>query len=478
MTYQDALAYLESLTNYEHAHEPEAMRAVPLERMRALCERLGNPHAKFRSILVAGTNGKGSVCAMIYEILRAAHVRVGLYTSPHLEDLRERIRVSPAHRPVCRPGDGTGREGSDWIEEERLASLIERLQPIVEACQHDSAEGPFTYFEVLTAAALLDFADRHVEVAVLEVGLGGRLDATNVVEPVVSIVGPIGFDHTDVLGETLAAIAREKAGIIKPRSVVISASQPPEAAAVIREVAVSQGCRLFEAGEQLSATVLAHASRGMRLAVRGVRGEYEDVELPLVGRHQAENAAVAVAAVELLSETGIPHTVVRSGLARVDWPGRLEVVRETPPVVLDGAHNPQAMSALRAALQELWPDRAIHLLIGMSQDKPAHAVGEILGPLAASLTCTKSRHPRACDPERLAEQLRPHSRALTVIADAADAYTYVLNSAKPEDVIVVTGSLFLVGELRVSLRHDAQRQSSRGRLATRGGHVEVSTCRL
>ncbi|MBI3320293.1 MAG: bifunctional folylpolyglutamate synthase/dihydrofolate synthase [Candidatus Omnitrophica bacterium] len=470
MTEQEAFTYLDSLVNYERAHQPQAMRGVRLERMWALCERIGNPQRAFRSILVAGTNGKGSVCAMIYAILRAARVRVGVYTSPHLHDVRERIRVDAG----CETRNAAYKtERSDWIREQELASLLGRIREASEHLPQAERDGPPTYFEVVTAAALLHFADRRVEVAVLEVGLGGRLDATNVVEPVVSIIGPIGFDHTDILGESLAAIAGEKAGIIKPKGIILSASQPSEAAAVIRETAASRECRLFEVGEQLSATILAHDPQGMQLTIRGVRGDYQDVELSLIGRHQADSAALAVAAVELLSETGVPHAVVRSGLAQVAWPGRLEIVRHTPTVVLDGAHNPQAMWALRSTLQDLWPGRAVHLVLGLSQDKSVHAIGEILGPLVASVTCTTSRHPRAYDPEQLAEHLRPFHRVLTVISDAADAYTYVLNTAKPEDVIVITGSLFLVGELRGKI----QRPSSRRRVTAGARQKEVATCR-
>lgn len=440
MTQHEAPAYLDSLVNYERTHQPQAMRGVPLERMRALCGQIGNPQRRFRSILVAGTNGKGSTCAMIYAILRAARLRVGLYTSPHLHDVRERIRVTV---------NGEWKEQPiDWIGEQEWASVLGRVREASARLSQTELDGPPTYFEIVTAAAFVCFAERRVEVAVLEVGLGGRLDATNVVEPVVSIIGPIGLDHMDVLGESLAAIAAEKAGIIKPNGVVLSAAQPPEAAAVIRETANSQRCRLFEVGRELSATILSHDPQGMRLTIRSVRGEYQDVTLSLVGRHQAENAALAVAAIELLSDTGAPHAMIRAGLAQVAWPGRLEIIRRDPAVVLDGAHNPPATWALRSALHDLWPDRAIHVVLGVSQDKSTQALGEILGPVATTLTCTKSHHPRARDPEQLAECLKPFHRLCTVIADAADAYTYVLNTAKPEDVIVVTGSLFLVGELR------------------------------
>lgn len=445
MTYDDALAVLGSLTNYERLHRPSAMRRVPLERMRWLCERLGHPERRFRSILVAGTDGKGSICAMIDAILRAAGRKTGLYTSPHLRDVRERIRVGAS------PGPG-------WISESELASLVEQLHPLIEeAARSGSPHGGLTYFEVMTAAALLHFAQQRVDLAVLEVGLGGRLDATNVVDQAVSVIAPVGVDHTQVLGKDVLSIAREKLGILKAdgsaRTRVISAAQAPEVAVLLRETAEARGYQLVEFGRQVFADVIRHHPRGLRLVVRGLRGRYDELELPLLGSHQAQNAALAIAAVEALTDSGLPHEAVRSGLARVRWPGRLEVAGTHPLVVLDGAHNPMAAQALRTTLETLWPGRAIHVVLGVSVDKSARDLGRLLGPMAASVTCTTSRHPRAMAPKRLAAAVAPFSRRLAVIPEAVDAYTYVVNRAQTEDVIVVTGSLFLVGELRSEVLH-------------------------
>ncbi len=446
MTYRDALAYLETLTNYERTHQPSAMRHMPLERMHLLCERFGHPQRRFRSILVAGTNGKGSICAMLYSILRQAGLRVGCYTSPHLEDIRERIRVS-AECGV------QSVEHADWITTREFAAAIGRLRPVVEELNARLDGGPLTYFEALTAVAFLQFAQQHVDVAVLEVGLGGRLDATNIVEQAVSLIGPIGLDHTDILGPDLASIAREKAGILKTPHVVISAPQPPEASEVLRDVAARRGCRLVEYGRHLTADVTGHQRDGLRMRLQGTRGSYEDLTVPLLGRHQAENAALAIAAVEALSEDGIPHAAIRAGLAAVQWPGRLEVLEERPLVVFDGAHNPAAAQVLRQTIEELWPGRAVHLLMGVSADKSLHAMAEAISPLVASVTCTASRHPRASAPEAVAQAWRPLCRAVAVIPDAADAYTCLLNTVAPEDLLLVTGSLFLVGELRAKIQH-------------------------
>ena len=454
MTYKQAVAFLDSCVNYERAHEPRAMREVKLSRMRRLCRRLGDPQRRFRSVLVGGTNGKGSICAMLYAMLRESSLRAGLYTSPHLEHLRERIRVSaPGPRPEEQRHDG------DWIVETEMAELVEQLQPVVEELRAEEPDHMPTYFEVMTALAFLHFRRRKVDIAVLEVGLGGRLDATNVVDQAVSVLGPIDVDHADVLGDDPTAVAREKAGIIKPNQIVISAPQQEPVAQVLRETCEGAGSPLFVCGQDLTAGVRQHGWKGLEVFLTGLRGIYESLELPLIGRHQAQNAAAAVGALEALADTGIPYALVERGLSRVEWPGRLEVVHERPRVLLDGAHNPQAAGALADALKELCQDRPIHLLIGMSSDKAVEAMGRLLGHLAVSVTCTKSRHPRALDPTQLATRLSPFCLDVHVMSDPADAYTYLLNAVPPQDLIVVTGSLYLVGELRAALRRSHVRTS-------------------
>ena len=470
MTYDDAIAHLDSFTNYEHQHQPQAMREVKLERMQRLCSRLGDPQRRFRSVIVAGTNGKGSICAMLYSMLRESALRVGLYTSPHLENLRERIRVwTSTEQPAERiPGD-------DWISETEFATAMEQLQPTLESMRRDPSFGPPTYFEVLTALALVHFRQRQVDVAILEVGLGGRLDATNVVEPDVSVIAPIDLDHTDVLGQEPRQIAHEKAGIIKPGQVVLSAAQREEVWDALRTVCEEQGVPLLRYGRELSGRVERHTLEGLHVSLTGLRGIYESLSLPLLGRHQAQNAALAVGALEALSTSGVPHSLVERGLARVAWPGRIEVVQGAPLVLMDGAHNAHAASALAATLAELCPGRRIHLLVGMSADKSVEGFGEQLGSLVVGATCTKSRHPRALDPTTLAKRLAPLCQDVHVMSDLADAYTYLLNAVSPNDVIVVSGSLFLVGELRTALRHADIEVESRGRQRDWEGTAQVQT---
>jgi dihydrofolate synthase/folylpolyglutamate synthase len=430
--------------NYERTRDPDAMREVKLDRMRRLCQRLGDPQRWFRSVLVAGTNGKGSVCAMLYSMLRESALRVGLYTSPHIEHVRERVRAW-----TDGPTDGERKHGDDWISETDFAAIVREIRGVLE--DSPAADTP-TYFEILTVLALLYFKQQRVEVAVLEVGMGGRLDATNVVEQAVSVITPIDLDHTDVLGTRLEDIAREKAGIIKPGQVVISARQADEAAAVLAQVCAEQGAPLYTSGRDLTVAIHEHTLDGLVVTLTGLRGLYESLEIPVPGRHQAENAALAIGALEALAFNGMPYELIERGLSRVVWPGRTEVVHESPLVIMDGAHNAHAAKALAQLLVELCPDKRLHLLIGMSRDKSPEAIGSLLGGLAVSATCTKSRNPRAWNPMQLAEHLAPFCSDVHVMSDPADAYTYLLNAAPPGDLILVTGSLFLVGELRGALR--------------------------
>src|SRR3990167_5902997 len=278
MTYDDALDYLQTFVNYERAHDAGAMRAVKLDRMRRLCRAFGEPQRRFRSIHVAGTNGKGSICAMLYAMLRAAGLRAGLYVSPHLEDVRERIRVWDGGVTSVPP-----EHGADWISREAFAQRIAQLQPVLEAMRRDP-DGPPTHFEIVTAAAFLEFAQRRVEVGVVEVGLGGRLDATNVLEPTVAAFGPIALDHTDVLGDDLVLIAREKAGILKPGQLAVTVSQADIVDEVLRVACETQGVPLWRCGQELTARVEAHTLEGVTATITAPRGIYESLRLPLLDR--------------------------------------------------------------------------------------------------------------------------------------------------------------------------------------------------
>lgn len=447
MDYKQAIEFLDSCINYERVHQPELMRRIKLDRMRRLCRWLGEPQRRFRSILVTGTNGKGSICEMIYSMLRESQLSVGLYTSPHIESPRERIRTW-----TNGPSLDERTSGDDWISNEDFAEVFTHLKPIIETMRDDSPQQAPSYFEIMTAAAFLHFQKNKVDVAVLEVGLGGRLDATNVVEQAVSVIGPIGMDHTDVLGDNIASIATEKAGIIKNSQTVISASQPAEVEEVLQAACDAQAVPMITCGREITIGVTRHEESGLEVSITGLRGIYQSLNMPLLGRHQGYNAALAVGAIESLSNQGVPYAMVERGLSQIECPCRIEIVHQSPLVIIDGAHNPHAARGVIATLEELWGQRPMHLLIGMSSDKAIEAIAKTLCPRAKTVTFTKSRHERSMEPADLAKKLGRLCEKVNVIPDIADAYTYLLNTVDSTDMILVTGSMFLTGELRASLK--------------------------
>ncbi len=432
MTYEDALRYIDGLIASDRPPGGRgASREVKLARMRHLLGQLGDPHARLRSVLVAGTKGKGSTAAMIAEILRAAHLRVGLTVKPHLVDYRERIRV-----------------GGHMIPRSDLVALVEAARPAVEAAR-DLPWGPPTYVETTVAMALLYFVRRRVDVAVVEVGIGGRLDATNVLEPLVSVITPISYDHTEILGNTLTAIAREKAGIIRPGGRVVSAPQPEAAGAVIAGVCAAQDARLVLVGRDVEVALRDSSLDGVRAEIGGRRGRY-DVYVPLLGRHQAINAATAVAAVEWLAEDGLGASpeVVRRGLAAVRWPARQELAGTRPYTIIDVGHNPASMAALRGTLTELLGGRRLVLVFAMLETKDYHTVTALVAPLADFVITTTPHNPHALPAAALAEEVRRYTPHVEPVEDRRAAIERALAMTGPEDVLVVTGSFYLVGEAR------------------------------
>lgn len=431
--YQAALDFLYSFIDYETSHQPRSPVTYDLRRMDELLERLGNPHLKAHTVHIAGTKGKGSTAAMIASILTASGYRTGLYTSPHLIDVRERIRLD-----------------SRLITRGELVRLVSRLQPEVEAVNATAVYGRLTTFEVLTALGFMFFAAKGAEFQVVEVGLGGRLDATNVVKPEVCVITTLGLDHIDVLGDTLAKITAEKAGIIKPGIPVVSAKLEVEAASVLETFCRRNHSHLIKVGKDI-----IFVGRGEKngLQFGDIKGRLDryDVELPLRGRFQQENAAAAVGAVELLAEGGynIKAENIAYGLRTVKWPGRFQLIRKRPAVVVDGAHNPQAAVELRRAIEDFVADRKTGrrvLVIGMSSDKDYSAVADMLAPLFDSVIATSSRHPRALAAGILAEEFARRG-CKTVTADSVgEAMGLALETAQSAGFICATGSLFLAGE--------------------------------
>ncbi|MBE3069903.1 MAG: bifunctional folylpolyglutamate synthase/dihydrofolate synthase [Planctomycetes bacterium] len=436
--YEAALAYLFSATDYEKMRRVRYNAdTFSLDRMRRLLEALGSPERGLRAVHVAGTKGKGSTAAMVHAIALECGLTAGLYTSPHLEDIRERIRVGPRD-----------------IAPEDLADLIDLARPHVERMR---AEGDApTFFEIFTALAFVHFARVGVDLVVAEVGLGGRLDATNVLAPDVSVITAISLDHMAQLGGTLAAIAAEKAGIVKPRVPVVSQPQPVEAMAAIRDACREAGSPLVLVGRDVTYTwePAAEAGRpGGRLTVRTPDAAYSGLFLPLMGEHQALNAAAAVAAAERAGPLArrISRDVVRRALAAVRWPGRMEHRPGPPETVLDGAHNRASIERLAEALGRHFPGRRPVVVFGSAADK------DVDGMLAAvvermpgaAVLFARSQNPRAADAADLAARfVACGGGGAETFGDVASALAAAARRAAGGGLVVVCGSLYLVGEAR------------------------------
>ena len=416
MNYPDSVQFLYALGNEIRTAK------FGLERIRAVADALGRPQDHGASVHVAGTNGKGSACAMIEAALRAAGRRTGLFTSPHLSEPTERIRI-----------DG------EPVTAARFAAAFERVHAAVERLlERGAIDLHTTYFETVTAMALLIFAEEAVETAVLEVGLGGRLDATNIVRPRLCVITPIDFDHEAWLGRSLESIAGEKAGILKPGVPAVFARQRPEVAPILM-------ARAREVGAPVTRTAdwpidyLEMDARGSRFELGALR-----IECPLAGEHQVENAVTAaVAAMQL----GLPRSAIQAGIAGALWPGRLERVSEDPEIILDGAHNPAGARALAAYIERFYAGRAVRLIFGAMRDKAIAEIGGILFPHAQEVILTAPRQSRAAAPETLRE-IAGHANA-KVAATIEDALA--LDPAAPAPVTFITGSLFLVAEARAIL---------------------------
>ena len=464
MTYPEALDKLASMgPELRSGKTSGPPRKFSLEHIGALLEALGNPQHRFPAVLIAGTNGKGSTAATLASIANAAGLRTGLYTSPHLLQVNERIRIST---------DGKLAEIADDDFARNFTRVDDAANELVE--QATLPHYP-SFFEILTAAAFCYFSEQHIELAVLEVGLGGRLDATNIVEPLVSILTDIGIDHTDYLGNTIGAIATEKAGILRQDGVLVTLSQHPEANAVIGEIAMAKNVRGVDAARCLPPRERETENRkqerglGSPLARNrydlSIDGEVLPIDSPLAGQHQQRNVALAVAtAIELRTNHGfnIPSAAIEQGVHTTEWPGRLEWIasrRGHAPLLLDVAHNPAGAWTLRAALAQLPDEMPRTLIFSCLADKQIDEMAQVLLPLFDSASGDPARahdhvvlapiqNPRAAS----VEELLAAAHKLGVPAHAAPHLPGALAQAEAitphEGVIVATGSIFLVGELR------------------------------
>ena len=453
LSYDDAISQL-----YKLGHELSgAPQKFDLAYVRVLLAALGNPEKGFKSVLIAGTNGKGSTAATLASILAAAGHRTGLYTSPHLVRINERIRIN-----------GAEIANDDFARAyDRVEAAAQKLVASRELPWHPS------FFEMLTAIAFQHFADARVQVAILEVGMGGRLDATNVVDPLVSVITDISLDHQKYLGNTITEIAGEKAGIIRPNGVVVTLPQHPEANAVIGNAALERKARMASAvqyvppvspGAVFERTSLRDGAPYLPEVGRcgsyplDIMGTQITVDSPLVGRHQLRNIALAIAAAEELNRAGL-HIVPRHielGIRQTRWPGRFQIISATsrhPEIVLDGAHNPAGAWALRSALSERYPDRSITLIFGMMRDKDMREVAQILFPLAQRVIVTHANNPRSAT----AAEIRTAASRITtdIIEEAAVAAAleraceFAATDAgrtSEKSLVVIAGSIYIVGE--------------------------------
>jgi len=442
--YNLALDYLYSFVDYSLKHASELAKAeFNLDRMRALMAELGDPQDQYPIIHVAGTKGKGSVSALCASALRAAGYKTGLYTSPHLQDYAERIQV-----------DGEN------IPHDDLYALVEEIKPAV-------ARVPYlTTFEITTALGFLYFARRGCEVAVIEVGLGGRLDATNILKPRVAVITSLSLDHTMVLGDTLGQIAGEKAGIIKDGVPVVSSPQKDEALDVLARVADDHDCNFILVGRDVGYRSLSHSMDGQTFQVWNSSSLREDqmtdlnpqnnrgqdglkLTIPLLGEHQAQNAAVAYSALQA-SGLNLPDAAIQEGFESVRWPSRFDIVRRQPPVVIDVAHNRESALRLRQTLDEIFPDIPVILLFCSLEDKDIQGMLAELSSRVDSVVATQADHPRSPSADWIADQVRKAGLSVETVTPASTALNRALELAGESKLVLITGSVAFAGEVSIA----------------------------
>jgi dihydrofolate synthase/folylpolyglutamate synthase len=447
MSYQSAVEQLYHL-GHELAQTPS--HKFDLAHMRVLLAALGDPQRKFRSVLIAGTNGKGSTAATLASILRAAGHKTGLYTSPHLVSINERIRIGA--RQIS--------EADFAVAHEQVESVAERLVSARSLPWHPS------FFEMLTAMAFLYFADQQVDIAVLEVGMGGRLDATNVVEPLVSVITDISLDHQKFLGNTIAEIAQEKAGIIHAEGLLVTLPQHPQANDVIGKAVLERNATAVSAVQYMppvspgaAGTAWDPGAGARNRYPLAVMGKEIVVDSPLVGRHQLRNIALAIAAAEQLDriEIRVSADAIERGICNTEWPGRFQVIPATtssPEIVMDVAHNPAGAWALRSALSERYDEHRITILFGVLRDKAVGEIAEILFPIADTVIAAHVENPRSASPEEIIAAGARTGARIVAEADFSRAmeHGFQLATQNPSSLLVITGSIYTVGAASSWLR--------------------------
>lgn len=440
--YQKALDYLYSFVDYSLTRNLNKNTAnFNLQRMRELARLMGNPQEKYPIIHVAGTKGKGSTCAFISSVLVESGYRVGFYSSPHLIDFAERIQIN-------------GRN----IAHKELVQRVDRIKPFVEKVKE------LTTFEISTALAFDYFAEEKVDMAVIEVGLGGRLDATNIVTPVVSVITSLSLDHMAVLGDTLEKIAEEKAGIIKENIPVISSMQPFEAMLVLRKKAGQMGSQFYSVGDDVTVKLDKHSLAGQKFILhvnseskllQTFPQEEKSIEkdlycsTPLLGIHQIENAATAFLTLKVFEQKGIKisDASIRKGFEKVKWPGRFQILLRKPLLIIDSAHNFDSARRLARAIEDYLPGRSITLIFGASEDKDIHGMFDELLPKVKKVILTQSIHPRAANIKQMVDLTIDYNCIVKSVIPITEAIETAINESKPEDVIVGTGSIFVAAAI-------------------------------
>jgi len=442
--YQDALDYLYSYIDYSLKRNFRyTADKFNLDRLYKFMHYLGDPHKDYGIIHVAGTKGKGSVSAMCASVLTAEGYKTGLYTSPHMVDFTERVQVDGRHIP-----------------KEDLVEIVEQLKPVTEKVPE------ITTFELTTAMAFLYFSQKNVDYVVLEVGLGGRLDATNIVEPLVSVITSISYDHVKILGNTLSEIATEKAGIIKPNIPVVISPQKEEARLKIEQIAQEKNSPIIRVGRDYLYAADSHSLDGQTLLLwtpeeQPLVDEFIEsagrtiwsptrLRIPLLGFHQVENAATAYATLKTVEKYGVSlsQRAYREGFARVQWPGRMEIMRKQPPVVIDSAHNRYSALKLRQAMDDYFPGLPIILVFGASEDKDIEGMFHELMPRVWRVITTESMHPRSIDADSLAKIVHRFGRPVQALLPIEDALISALEEAGQESVVLVSGSIFIAAAAR------------------------------
>jgi len=457
MRYQQAVDYLQSFVNYECLSNYRYEGSFKLRRMKSFLASVNNPHQGLSVIHVAGSKAKGSVCSFIGSILKEAGLKVGLYTSPHLNDFRERIRI-------LSKGRGRNRYAGEFegmIPRKQLCGLVEKMRPSIKHFNASSRYGPLTFFEVYTSIAFEYFRQQKVDIVVLETGLGGRFDATNTAQSLMCVITPVSHEHTYLLGKSLRKIAYEKASIIKKENrttqegkrIALTAAQRSSVRRVVGWLAHKNNALLFEEGRHFRYAIKKHC----RFDYSGLAVVLKNLRPSLAGEHQIANASLAIAACEALRY----HTIViapsamRRGIASCRWPARFEVVRSRPAIVFDGAQNDASMQALRSAMRRRFPKKNYWVVFGISRDKEIARTCRVVSRMSKRIILTKSDNPRAMEPDRLA---RYFPRSELFISDSvAQAMEYALSQADKKDVIVVTGSLFVCAQAREMVRAEGFR---------------------